>query len=299
MPKLTFELEKPYKELCKEEFLEQLKVSKHLIGVLYRPDVLSGPYPNRTFKIIDTDFTNVSFSKTELKDVFFLNCKFNSCFLIGTHLNNCEFHDCEFRNVNTHKIKINNTYINPKAFIKNITEFGMSNIAVHLFQQLLDNSRDLQQSKFSRIAQYNFEKWKARNLIKECFLDKKRTISKLDFVKKYPFAWLFKWAFGFGLRLRNFFVTSIVVFISFTIINYKNWPSYNLQSDGELIEGFNAAEPNITSSMYYTFEATTKLINTHLQTTSLIGMGWLLAQSLFGFMLFSALITIILNRFVK
>lgn len=299
MPNLTFQLEEPYKKLSKEDFLEQLKLSKHLTGIFYEPDLLSGPYPNRTFKIIDTDFTNVSFSKTELRDIFFHNCNFNSCFFIGTHLNNCEFHNCNFRNVNTHKIKINNTYINPRAFVDNITEFSKANIAVHLFQQLLDNSRDLQQSKFSRVAQYHFEKWKARNLIKECFIDKKPSVSNLKFLKQYPPAWLFKWAFGFGLRLRNFFVTSLIVFTLFTLINYKKWTSYGLHNGDKPIEGFNVVEPNITASIYYTFDATTKLIDTHLQPTSLTGMGWTLTQSVFGFLFLSALITIILNRFVK
>lgn len=295
-----FQLNEPNKEIIsQEEFEEQLAISKHLANILYRPDVFKSNFENTKLKILNTNFTNVSFSKTKLSKIYFDKCHFEDCLLIGTDIIDCEFHNCTFKNVNTHKIKINNTYINPSSFEKNITNFSKANICTHLFQQLLNNSKDYEQSKFARIAQYNFEKWKTRNIYKQCFLDDEPKVSLLIFLRDYPINWLFKWSFGFGLRLRNFVITFTILFSFFFYQNNSNWRSYKFVNKGHEIEGFSVDSTNITSNLYYTLEATTKLVDSQLQPTSSLGMNWLLIQSILGFVLLSALITIILNRFVK
>lgn len=295
-----FKLNEPYKVInSPEEFEEQLKISKHLTNILYKPDKFESNIENSKFKVKDTNFTNVSFSKTELSKIYFDNCKFKDCLFIGTNIIDCEFHNCTFKNVNTHKIKINNTYINPQSFVKNITDFNKANICTHLFHELLNNSEDFEQSAFARNAQYHFEKWKTRNLIKECFLDDERKVTIGEFIFKYPINWLFKWTFGFGLRMRNFIVTFVVIFSFFLYKNSKNWTEYRFVNKGPEIEGFRIDSTSITSNFYYTLESTTKLIDSQLQPTSSIGINWLLIQSMIGFVLLSALITIIINRFVK
>ena len=295
-----FTLNEPYKELTsQEEFEEQLAISKHLTNILYRPDIFKSNRENTKLKIIETNFTNISFTKTELSNIYFDKCNFIDCLFIGTKIIDCEFHNCNFNNVNTHKIKIYSTYINPSSFEGNIKDFNKANICTHLFQQLLNNSKDFEQSKFARIAQYNFEKWKTRNFYKECFLDNNPKVSIWKFLKNYPINWLFKWSFGFGLRLRNFVVTFVVVFSLFLFQNSRNWSLYKFKSKGTEIEGFSVDSTNLSSNIYYTLEATTKLVDSQLQPTSTLGMNWLLVQSIIGFVLLSALVTIIINRFVK
>ena len=295
-----FKLNEPNKEITSQtELEEQLDISKHLTNILYRPDIFESKTENTKFKVKETNFTNVSFSKTELKNIYFDKCNFKDSLFIGTKIIDCEFHNCTFKNVNTHKIKINNTYINPLSFVKNIKEFNKANICTHLFHELLNNSKDYEQSKFGRDAQYHFEKWKTRNILKECFLDKNPKVSFWKFLSSYPLNWVFKWSFGYGLRLRNFIVTFIVIFSFFFYKNHNNWNSYKFVEKGKVIEGFSTDSTNVTSNLFYTLEATTKLIDSQLQPTSSLGMNWLLIQSLLGFILLSALVTIIINRFVK
>lgn len=300
MLKNFFTLNEPYKEITSQkEFEEQLAISKHLTNILYRPDIFKSNRENTKLKIKETNFTNISFTKTELSNIYFDQCIFEDCLFIGTNVIDCEFHNCTFKNVNTHKIKINRTYINPRSFEGNIVEFNKANICTHLFQQLLNNSKDYEQSKFARYAQYNFEKWKTRNYYKECFLDNPSQISVWGFLKNYPINWFFKWSFGFGLRLRNFIITFTIVFCFFLYQNYKNWSSYKFVNKGSEIDGFRLDSTNINSNIYYTLEATTKLVDSQLQPTSISGMNWLLVQSILGFILLTALVTIIINRFVK
>ncbi len=300
MLKNFFSLNEPYKEIAtQKEFEEQISISKHLTNLLYRPDVLKTNWENSKLKIKETKFTNVSFTKTELQKVYFENCEFIDCLMIGTKIIDCEFHNCSFKNVNTHKIKINNTYINPRSFERNLTDFKKANICVHLFHELLNNSRDFEQSKFARYAQYNFEKWKTRNIYKEAILDDDKKVSIKEFLATYPINLLFKWSFGFGLRMRNFLVTFTIVFTAFFIHNKYNWQSYKFVSKGVDIQGIRTDSTNVSSNLFYTLEATTKLIDSQLQPTSEYGISWLLIQSIVGFVLLSALVTIIINRFVK
>ncbi|MBA6156768.1 pentapeptide repeat-containing protein [Tenacibaculum sp. S7007] len=300
MLKNFFQLNEPNTEITSQEDFEgQLAISKHLTNILYRPDVFKSNFENTKLKILNTSFTNVSFTKTELSKVYFDKCNFKDCLFIGTNIIDCEFHNCTFQNVNTHKIKINNTYINPSCFEKNLNDFNKANICTHLFQQLLNNSKDYEQSKFARNAQYNFEKWKTRNIYKQCFLDNEPKVSFWKFLRDYPINWIFKWTFGFGLRLRNFIITFSILFSFFFYQNSNNWSSYKFVNKSRKIEGFSIDSTNFTSNLYYTLEATTKLVDSQLQPTSSIGMNWLLVQSILGFVLLSALVTIIINRFVK
>jgi Pentapeptide repeats (9 copies) len=282
-----------------DDFIKQLEISEHLSNIaFYAPNLK----PNGTYnklRITDKKFTNVSFSKTKFEKVTFRNCSFKDCLMVGTIIVDCEFHNCTFTNVNTHKITINNTYINPKSFVNNFKEFNKANIAIHLFHQLLNNSKDFEQSKFSRIAQYNFFKWENRVTFNKYYNKKPYPISFWEFIKAYPLNWLFKWSFGYGLRLRNFIITFTLVFSSFFLVNKSYWKTYKFQNKGIEIESISTDSTNIASNLYYTFEATTKLIDSQIQPTSSSGMILLTIQSVFGFVLFGALITIIFNRFVK
>ena len=295
-----FKLNEPNKVIISQkDFEDQLAISKHLTNILYKPDIFESKIKNTKFKVRETIFENVSFSKTKLSNIYFDKCHFKDCLFIGTNIIDCEFHNCTFKNVNTHKIKINNTYINPRNFERNITDFNKANICTHLFHELLNNSKDYEQSSFARNAQYHFEKWRTRNIFKECFLDKERKVSIFKFLRTYPINWLFKWSFGFGLRMRNFIVTFAVTFLFFLYKNKNNWTGYKFANKGTEIEGFSVDSTNVTSNIYYTLEATTKLVDSQLQPTSSLGMNWLLMQSILGFVLLSALVTIIINRFVK
>ncbi len=295
-----FKLNEPYQTFKTEKDLaDHLKRSKDLRNVLYEPDILKPSPPYAKFKIRDTYFNNVSFSKTKLDKVVFINCSFEDCLFIGTEIENCEFHNCKFKNCNTHKIKISKTYVNPSSFSNCFSNIGQSNVAVHLFQQLINNSIDEGQSEFRRFAEYNFKKWQDRLVINKFWNKEPYEISLGEFIKQYPPSWLYRYFFGYGLRLRNFILSFAGIFILFFAINYCNWSKYELTQKDLAINVYDKDSVNMASNFYYTLDATTKLVDSQFQATTNYGMVWLTLQSVVGFIFLSALVTIILNRFVK
>lgn len=295
-----FKLNEPYQTInAEKELVEHLKRSKDLRDVLIAPEILQPIPPYAKFKIRGTYFNNVSFSKKKLDKLVFINCSFEDCLFIGTEIENCEFHNCKFKNCNTHKIKISKTYVNPSSFSNCFNSIGQSNIAVHLFQQLINNSIDEGQSKFRRVAEYYFKKWQDKLAINKFINKEPYKISFIEFLRQYPLSWLYRYFFGYGLRLRNFLLSFAAMFILFYIVNYLNWSKYELTQKDLTIIAYDKDSVNIASNFYYTLDTTTKLIDSQFQATTNYGMIWLSLQSIVGFIFLSALVTIILNRFVK
>lgn len=295
-----FKLNDPSTDIVDQAAFEKLlRISHDLRNLIYRADKLkpTGNFP--TLKIKELTFSNFSFSKTEITNVVFINCKFEDCLFIGTSIKNCEFHNCQFKNVNTFKISIENTYINPESFTKCFSGIDKSNIAIHLFQQLINNSKDQGHLRFSRVAEFNFRKWHDKLVLNKFWNKKPYEISIWTFIKEYPLSLIFRLTFGYGLRFRNFIVTFIILFISFFFVNSSNWKDYSFEKKDIKIEAFNPDSANIESNLIYTLDVTTKLIDSQFQPRSNIGMFWLTFQSIFAFILLSALITILINRFVK
>lgn len=295
-----FKLNTPNQDIPDQaEFERLLGISGDLRNLVYRPDELkpSGSHP--ALKIRDFKFTNFSFAKTLIKNVVFINCKFTDCLFIGSTIKDCEFQNCTFKNVNTHKIIIEDTYVNPESFVGCIKGNDKSNIAIHLFQQLLHNSKQQGQAKFSRVAEYHFKRWRDKLVFNKFWNKQPYKIGFFPFLKEYPLNLVFRLTFGYGLRFRNFVVTFILFFILFFSINYTNWQSYSLAEKDISIEAFNPDTVSVTSNFFYTLDVTTKLIDSQFQPKSDIGMFWLSFQSIFAFILLSALVTILVNRFVK
>jgi len=283
----------------KQDDFTSIVFSKDRIeNIVYMPDELK-PKDHPRLKFSNKTFFNVSFAKTELKNLDFSYCHFEECLFTGTKINNCDFQNSTFLNSNTHKIVIKKTYVNPASFIENISEYQKSNIAVHLFQQLMNNSRDEEQSSQARVAEYNFRKWKNRLAWSKYKHKKPYPINFWDFIKEYIPSFIYRWTFGYGLRLRNFVGTFFVTFIIFFSINYSQWNNYKLIQKDLAIEAFDKDTVNITSNLFYTLDATTKLVDSQFQPSSDFGMNWLVIQGIAGFILLSALITILINRFVK
>lgn len=281
------------------EFERLLNMSDSFKNALYKSDELKESAGRKNLKIKDCSFSNFSFSKTKIKNVIFINCKFTDCLFIGAEIKDCEFSNCRFSNVNTFKIVIENTYINPDSFIDSIKGIEKSNIGIHLFQQLLQNSRQQGQQKFSRVAEYNFNKWSDNLTLNKYRNEKPYKISFCQFLKEYPLNILFKWTFGYGLRFRNFIVTFSICFISFFFVNMYNWTNYSLKEKDICIDAFHPDSTGVVSNLFYTMDVTTKLVDSQFQPTSNIGMFWLSFQSIVAFILLSGLITILINRFVK
>lgn len=277
----------------------RIATSTSLRNIIYKCTELRESSGFKYLKVSDITFTNVSFSKTLIRNVRFYNCTFTDCLFIGTQIIDCEFYNCKFVEVNTFKISIKNSYIDPKSFVQSIPSADKANIAVYLFQQLLRNSIEQEQKEFSRSAEYYFYKWNDKLLWNKFFYGKPYKIGFRKFLSDYPLSILFRFLFGYGLRFRNFFFTFLLVFVTFLCVNYCNWESYGLQEKDMSIDSFRSDSVTLVSNFMYTVDVTTKLVDSQFQPTTDFGMCWLTFESIISFVLLSALITLIVNRFVR
>jgi hypothetical protein len=269
--------------------------------ILYRPDVLKNNKKHPRYKISRKTFINVSFTKTKLKNIDFTLCHFEDCLFIGTEIENCQFHQCTFKNVNTHQIEIKQTYINPESFKKNYkrTDIGKSNLAVHLFQNLLDNSRDEEQSEFARISNYYFRKWQGRLSRNKYHNKQPYKINEWEFFIEYVPNFLYRWIFGYGLRLRSFIATFLLIYGGFYLTNLNYWSEYGFHKKDFAIASFSAENISPIANIFFTADAMTQLVDSQFQPQTDFGMSMLTIQGFSGFILLSFLITVLINRFVK
>lgn len=269
--------------------------------ILYRPDILKNDKKFPRYKIQRKTFINVSFTKTKLKNIDFTMCHFEDCLFIGTEINNCQFHQCTFKNVNTHQINFKQTYIDPSSFKKNYDrkDIKKSNLAVHLFQQILDNSRDVEQSEFARIANYYFKKWQGRLTRSKYFNKQPYKINEWEFLVEYIPNFLYRWIFGYGLRLRSFIATFLVIYGVFYFTNLKYWSEYGFHEKDFAIVSFCPKQISPIANIFFTADAMTQLVDSQFQPQTDFGMSMLTLQGFTGFILLSFLITVLINRFVK
>ncbi|RYZ66801.1 MAG: hypothetical protein EOP09_12120, partial [Proteobacteria bacterium] len=121
---------------------------RRVAHAIYRPAVLSGSSAPNRHRIEGIHFWNVSFSKTIVRYIEFKDCNFEQCLFIGTQFDDCRFTDCIFLDNNTHRVEFIDCYIDPASFEFCILNLEHSNIGVHLFQEILRNSRQQSQPEF-------------------------------------------------------------------------------------------------------------------------------------------------------
>lgn len=307
MLKNYFNLNGNPKEINEQsDFMDKILDKAEISDIIYWPDYFQpkkkkGKKKRPRIKIESKSFRNVSFTKTTLKNIDFTSCHFEDCLFVGSKIDNCKFRQCSFKNVNTHEIEIIRTYINPKSFVGNIdkNDIEKSNIAVHLFQQLLNNARDEEQSEFARIANYNFKKWQGRLSKSKFYRKKPYPIKRIEFYEEYIPNFIYRWVFGYGLRLRSFVATFLATFVFFFILNLIFWNNYVLCHKDFPIQSFVPEKYDVKANLFFTADVMTQLVDSQFQPSSNFGMAMLSFQGFSGFILLSFLITVLINRFVK
>lgn len=262
---------------------------------VYKPNKLCND------KIQNNTFKNVSFSKTIIENVEFLNCHFIDCLFIGSEIKKCKFIECSFIGCNTYAIKIYKSYINPSFFDDNFKGFSYSysNIVVQLYQELFNNSVDQQIIDFSRKAKYNLLKWEGRLLISKYKYKQPYKIPFCLFIWEYLPNIVFRKVFGYGLRLRNFTVTFLIIYLICFITNYICWNKYNFVPKVNDLDFFTPNDYSNLANFYYTNDVLMKIVDSQYQPSSNCGMFIFTIQGSLGFILFGFLGTVIINKFVK
>jgi len=228
-----FKLNPPFEEFDETRMDSQLKTSRHIINVLYKPECLFSK------KIYGITFENISLSKTTIEKCTFRNCIFKDCLFIGTRFVSVEFHNCQFINCNFFKSTIEKVYAKPHQFRDAIKDKAFANIAVYLYQQLRENYYHESQREFKNEAEYYFSRWKRKLEHVQARKNKK------PWYKFWPntiLSFAYDVVLGYGYRLRNLVVsTTILVFILITI-NHVFAENFFLQEES----------PSTIKSIYFT-----------------------------------------------
>ena len=272
-----------------EDFLHILRHSDSLRDILYKPKTLSPQRPHNRFE--NKTFTNVSFSKTDLVRLEFKKCNFIDCLFIGTFFDSCDFHACKFVGCNPYKSSFRNTYIDPECFEKMLCPNEHSNIGVGLFQQLLHNSVESRQPRFSRAAEYLFYKWKRYQLDYEYSKEK---LTFLEYYKNWVPSILYDYLVGYGIRIFPLVRLTIGFLVFTTIFNHVAWPCFEMHSDTIRVEN-----PSLTTSIYYTVITITTLGYGDLTPTSSFGMNAASFESLTGILWLGLIANTIIKRVIK
>ena len=279
-----------------KKLFRRLRESDTLQSVLYRPDTLERE--GRRKKIESITFLGSSLSKTRITGIIFNDCLFKDCLLIGSSFNDCEFHRCTFENTNTYKISFDTTYVDPRSFRRCLNKKEHQNIGVHLFQELLNNSRGTDQVIFEREAMFLFLRWKRFQNWYEVKQDFKKLKSGLGPAGRLLMqilkgsvacAWRRVWEClsGSGLRIRNFIASAVAFALAISVLNHQFGEEFGLCLNG------NWSYPN---ALYFTIISLTTLGYGDITPTTTLGQMVASLQSIFGFVLFALLTSMLYRR---
>lgn len=254
----------------------------------YQPDLLASPIAPRIWRIRDKQFSNFSLAKTEIKDIEFQNCTFDDCLFMGSTFANCRFTDCTFTRCNVHRFELRNVFVHPRTFANCIPSKKYANIGVHLFQELLRNSRIQAQPDYADEAQYMFRRW--QRFLNEDELFKVPCWRKPQKAVAILGAWAFEFFLGSGVRLRNLAGTTAALLLIFTIGHWKFRQELGL-------DGTETQIHNLWDAFYFTTVTLTTLGYGDITPTTEIGRIVVGLEALLGFVLLATLASTVFRKF--
>ena len=261
-------------------FEERLKTSKHLCNLSYWPAEL------KKIKIEGIKFENVSFSKTTIDGVTFKNCTFTDCLFIGVNFINGSMHGCSFTNCNFFKATFKLVYAKPHQFKDAIQENRYANIAVSLFNQLRNVYKEDSQKEYKAEAEYYFYKWKRI----EDFITAQHDGDKwIQYTPKRFATWLYGVLFGFGYRLRNLIITTILTLSVLIAINH--FCDYLIFK--------NVTDQSFIKSVYFTITTMATLGASGVSEFTKIGYFIVIVDVLIGISLLTVTINSIFKKVLK
>jgi hypothetical protein len=276
-------------DIDQDEFICLAKAGAKISNKIYRPDVLRSPRAPQRWRIKDCHFTEISFSKTLIEGLEFENCKFSSCLFIGSVIRNCRFTDCSFKRCNTYRIEFSGVYINPQSFDECLDESKYQNIGVHLYQELLSNSRQLSQPDFIHHALFEFRRWLRLEQLYELKQEGVDAATRIRLIRLVAQSWLAQLLLGFGVRLRSYFLTAASATFFFAIVNHSFAKEFGLGISSDFPQSF-------ADAFYFTIITLTTIGYGDITPTTAIGRIVVAGEGIVGFVLFATFASMIYRK---
>jgi Ion channel/Pentapeptide repeats (8 copies) len=275
-----FKLNGNIEEFDIDRMNSQLKTSKHIVNVLFKPNEF------KFQKIEGVIFENVSLSKTIIEKCTFKGCTFNDCLFIGTSFNEVSFHKCYFDNCNFFKSNFTKVYCRPEQFRDAIRDRSYSNIAVHLYQQLRENYHSESQREYKNEAEYYFSKWKRNLLLVEA---KRNNIAWHKYFPSFVLSFLYDLVLGYGYRLRNLVGSTFLIVFFLTSLNHC-FSAYLFTGE---------ESPSIIKSIYFTITTMATLGASGFSPLSEVGYGVVTLNVLIGISILTATLNSVFRKVLR
>lgn len=281
MKDVFFQIPAPFTKIeTAGDFSKLLCQARHINNIMYMPDNLTSE------KIVSVIFENVSFSKTELKDVIFENCVFKNCLFIYSIFDGVRFHSCSFNCCNFFRAKFNTScYAKPGQFKNAVCDDKYANVAVWLFDQLRLLYKEESQKSYKAEAEYYFNNW----LYVQKYSKRKDNENAFIFYSKKIALKLYGKLFGYGYRLRNLVLTTSIIFVLLVAMN-RVLGNFIFDSGGI---------NNFSQSIYFTVTTMLTLGASGFGNPTGIGRWLIIVNVLLGISLLSFTVSALFNRIIK
>lgn len=284
-----FALESGATDISEADFIAKVTSEESNIdNIIYRPDKFKNPYGGGRFRIRNKSFSDCSFSKTLIEHVEFNNCTFSNCLFISTVFYDCRMTNCKFIECNTYRIEFKESFIDPTCFVQCLSNHAYANIGVYLFQELLRNSRSQSQPDFADTAQFYFRKWR-RHYIRQDLMNERAPKRIVMWIHIF-LLFIFELAVGSGARLRRFMLSSIVLMLTFTLINWLNQNRFGLEFE-------QGGGLSFVEAVYFSIVVVTTLGFGDISPTTEIGQIVISGQALVGFTMFAIFASMLYRKF--
>lgn len=274
------------------KFVELLKSDEKTIkDQLYEPKFLNSEFAPFRFLVKDRTFLRTSFKETVISDYEFERCDFEGCVFIGTILRNCRFNRCKFTNCNFFRVEFYDCFLDPAQFRECVPIKGNENVGLHLYHELLANSRQQAQPDYADEAQFRFRKWQ-RYQLKAQLRSWNFSRANITKVVKYLGYLSFDLTTGSGMRLRRLFLSALLTLALIAYINLKFAVDFGLQQGDKVISTYGDA-------VYVSTIIITNLGFGDITPSTQLGRMAISLEAIFGFVLFATLASALYRRFTS
>jgi len=258
-------------------------------AIVYEPDKLTSNFEPQHHRVKQVLFSNSIFSYTIIQRFDFDSCTFDRCLFIGTIFQDCRFRKCKFLNCNFFRSEFLSCFADPSQFDECLPRKGYENVGVHLFQELLRNSRLQVQPDFADEAQFRFRRWQRYQLWAEMVNSRSPSVF-LRGLPRYTAKLLFSGLTGSGMRLSRLLFSAAVGLLFVSTINLWLAQPFGLKvSGGGIIKSFDQA-------LYVTVVIMTTLGFGDITPTESLGRLAVSFEALIGFTVFAFLASTLYRR---
>lgn len=262
--------------------------AKEIHDAFYHPSQLKSRYAPWRHRIQGVTFTRVSFTRTIISDFEFNGCTFDRCEFIGSTFRNCRFTSCKFLVCNPYRIEFSECFIDPRQFDECVPLRGYENVGLHLFHELLRNSRQQAQPDFADEAQFRFRKWQRYQITAEMSHTRSWWNRAQKGIRAIAML-MFDMTTGSGMRVSRLLITAALLLMFMGSLNWRYAAALGLHQDGQVIASY-------WDAFYVSAVITTTLGFGDITPSTTLGRIVVSGEAILGFVLFAMLTSTLYRR---